>query len=58
MIVEQSIKADSDRVLLGCDDDVRRWAILFGVTERAVRLAVERVGERPDDVQRELGGRR
>ena len=49
---------DRQRINLGEDYEVRDWAAKFGVTERALRRAVERVGDRAADVQRELGGRR
>ena len=38
--------------------DVQRWAAIYGVTETALRRAVDRVGPLPEAVQRELGGRR
>jgi len=38
--------------------EIRDWARKFGVTENALRRAVERVGVMVVDVQRELGGRR
>lgn len=38
--------------------EIRDWAKKFGVTENALRRAVERVGVMVVDVQRELGGRR
>lgn len=46
------------RVSLERAHEVREWATRFGVTEGALRRAVERVGDRASDVQRELGGRR
>lgn len=49
---------DRGRVSLGEDHEVKDWAAKFGVSERALRRAVERVGDRAADVQRELGGRR
>ena len=49
-----------DRKLISLSEDyeVRDWATKFGVTEQALRDAVDRVGNNADDVQRELGGRR
>lgn len=49
---------DRQRISLGEDYEVRDWAQKFGVTEGALRRAVARVGNRAEDVQRELGGRR
>ncbi|MFC7376946.1 DUF3606 domain-containing protein [Brevundimonas sp. GCM10030266] len=46
------------RISLEGAHEVREWATRFGVTEGALRRAVERVGDRASDVQRELGGRR
>ncbi len=48
---------DRDLISLKEDYEVRDWAAKFGVTEKALRDAVARVGNRADDVQRELGGR-
>ena len=49
-----------DRKLISLSEDyeVRDWAAKFGVSENALRTAVERVGNRAEDVERELGGRR
>ena len=49
---------DRTRISLSEDYEVRDWAARFGVTETALRDAVARVGDKADDVQRELGGRR
>lgn len=49
---------DRQLVSLTEDYEVRDWAARFGVTEQALRAAVGRVGNKADDVQRELGGRR
>lgn len=48
-----------DRIRINTSEDyeVRDWAKKFGVTEDALRRAVERVGPMADDVRRELGGR-
>ena len=47
-----------DRKLISLSEDyeVRDWAAKFGVSENALRTAVERVGNRAEDVERELGG--
>ncbi|NBW08189.1 MAG: DUF3606 domain-containing protein [Caulobacteraceae bacterium] len=47
---------DRDRISLSDDYEVRDWATKFGVTEKALRDAVARVGDRAEDVRRELGG--
>lgn len=49
---------DRQLVSLTEDYEVRDWSARFGVTEQALRDAVARVGNKADDVQRELGGRR
>lgn len=49
---------DRERISLAEDYEVRDWAAKFGVTEDALKTAVARVGDRAEDVQRELGGRR
>jgi len=48
-----------DRIRINTSEDyeVRDWAQKFGVTEEALRKAVERVGPMAEDVRRELGGR-
>ena len=48
---------DRQRISLSEDYEVRDWAQRFGVTEKALRDAVERVGDDADAVRRELGGR-
>jgi hypothetical protein len=48
---------DRERISLTEDYEVRDWAAKFGVTEKALRDAVARVGDRAEDVQKELGGR-
>lgn len=47
---------DRDRISLDEDYEVRDWAAKFGVTEKALRDAVARVGDRAEAVRRELGG--
>ena len=56
---DKSKSGGLDRHLISLDEDyeVRDWAAKFGVTEKALREAVGRVGNRAADVQRELGGR-
>jgi len=49
---------DRTRISLSEDYEVRDWAARFGVSEQALRDAVARVGDKAEDVQRELGGRR
>ena len=48
---------DRDLISLSEDYEFRDWAAKLGVSEKALRDAVERVGSRAEDVQRELGGR-
>lgn len=48
---------DRTRISLTEDYEVRDWAARFGVTERALRDAVARIGDKAEDVRRELGGR-
>jgi hypothetical protein len=48
---------DRQRISLSEDYEVRDWVQRFGVTEKALRDAVERVGDDADAVRRELGGR-
>jgi len=45
-----------DRKLISLTEDyeVRDWSSKFGVTESALRQAVAKVGNRAEDVQREL----
>ena len=57
---DKSRSGGQDRKLISLSEDyeVRDWAARFGVSEQALRDAVGRVGNRAEDVQRELGGRR
>ena len=57
---DKSKVGGNDRKLISLDEDyeVRDWAAKFGVSEQALRDAVSRVGNRAEDVERELGGRR
>ncbi|QTC92858.1 DUF3606 domain-containing protein [Brevundimonas goettingensis] len=48
---------DRELISLSEDYEARDWAEKFGVSEKALRDAVARVGNRAEDVQRELGGR-
>jgi len=56
---DKSKAGGQDRKLISLQEDyeVRDWAARFGVTEKALRDAVGRVGNRAEDVQKELGGR-
>ncbi|HEV2083245.1 MAG TPA: DUF3606 domain-containing protein [Brevundimonas sp.] len=47
---------DRQRISLSEDYEVRDWAKKFGVTEEGLRAAVQKVGDRADDVERELRG--
>ena len=57
---DKSKTGGQDRTLISLSEDyeVRDWAAKFGVSEAALRTAVVRVGNRAEDVERELGGRR
>lgn len=59
MTDDKSKTGGNDRRLISLEEDyeVRDWAAKFGVSEKALREAVGRVGNKADDVQRELGGR-
>jgi len=46
------------RIDLRRDEDVRRWADEFGVTEEEIRAAVELVGPRLEDVRERLARNR
>ena len=56
---DKSQTGGQDRELISLSEDyeVRDWAKKFGVTEDDLRAAVARVGNRAEDVERELGGR-
>ena len=43
------------RISLGEEYEVREWAAKFSVSEDALRKAVAKVGDRAEDVERELG---
>jgi hypothetical protein len=47
-----------DRTLVNLDEDyeVRDWSGKFGVSEDRLRAAVAKVGNKAEDVERELGG--
>ncbi len=49
---------DRSRISLEQDYEVRDWAERFGVSERELRAAVKRAGDRAEDVERDLEGRR
>ncbi|RZJ04959.1 MAG: DUF3606 domain-containing protein [Brevundimonas sp.] len=46
---------DRARINLSEDYEVRDWSAKFGVSEERLRAAVAKVGDRADDVERELG---
>ena len=48
---------DRQRISLSEDYEVRDWAQKFGVSQDALRDAVARVGDRAEDVERDLKGR-
>lgn len=56
---DKSQTGGQDRKLISLSEDyeVRDWAKKFGVTEDGLRAAVARVGNRSEDVRRELGMR-
>jgi hypothetical protein len=45
---------DRTRISLSEDYEVRDWSAKFGVTEDELRAAVSKVGDRAEDVEREL----
>ena len=47
---------DRQRISLSEDYEVRDWSEKFGVSEDRLRAAVGKVGDRADDVERELRG--
>ena len=49
---------DRKRISLSEDYEVRDWSEKFGVSEERLRAAVEKVGSRAEDVERELCGDR
>lgn len=49
---------DRTRISLQEDYEVRDWAKRFGVSEEVLRAAVERVGDRAEDVEKQLGRQR
>ena len=57
---DKTRRGGQDRALISLSEDyeVRDWAQKFGVSEKALCDAVARVGNRAEDVERELGGRR
>ena len=48
---------DRQRISLLEDYEVRDWAEKFGVSQDALRDAIARVGDRAEDVERDLKGR-
>lgn len=47
---------DRSRISLSEDYEVRDWSEKFGVSEERLRAAVGKVGDRAEDVERELRG--
>jgi hypothetical protein len=47
---------DRQRISLSEDYEVRDWSEKFGVSEDQLRAAVGKVGDRAEDVERELRG--
>jgi len=47
---------DRQRISLSEDYEVRDWSKKFGVSEERLRAAVGKVGDRAEDVERELRG--
>lgn len=47
---------DRQRISLQQDYEVRDWAEKFGVSQDRLRQAVEKVGDRAEEVERELKG--
>lgn len=47
---------DRTRISLREDYEVRDWSQKFGVNEERLRAAVAKVGDRAEDVERELQG--
>jgi len=48
-------KLDRDRINIGEDYEVRDWARKFGVSETALKAAVQKVGPMAKDVAKSLG---
>lgn len=48
---------DRQRISLEEDYEVRDWSAKFGVTPEELKQAVARVGNRAEDVERDLRGR-
>lgn len=53
---DKSKSGDQDRELISLTEEyeVQDWAKKFGVTQAALRKAVRKVGNKVDDVEREL----
>lgn len=49
---------DRELISLSEDYEVRDWAKKLDVTEDGLRAAVARVGNRAEDAERDLGGRK
>lgn len=52
----QTGNPDRQRISLSEDYEVRDWSQKFGVSEERLRAAVEKVGNKADEVERELRG--
>jgi hypothetical protein len=49
-------QSNRPRIDMTAEDDIRAWALKFGVTEKGLRVAAGRVGDDAEAVRRELGG--
>ncbi len=47
--------SDRNRINVNQEYEVRDWAKKFGVSEQELRQAVQRVGDRAEEVRRHLG---
>ena len=52
------METDDSRIDLASDDEVRRWAEAFGVTEAEIRQTVDLVGPMVKDVRQRLAQNR
>lgn len=50
----RTASADNRRIRLSDDLEIRRWSEKFQVSKERLRAAVTKVGNRVDDVEREL----
>ncbi|RYG86498.1 MAG: DUF3606 domain-containing protein [Alphaproteobacteria bacterium] len=58
MADDKSNSGDQDRKRINVNEDyeLRDWAARFGVTKDELKKAVDKVGERADEVERHLKG--